>query len=236
MNGRRRLVVGNWKMNRGAADGAALAQGLRAALTAVPSGVDVLVCPPFTALAAVRAALDGSAVRIGAQDCHWEDAGAFTGQVAAPMLVAAGCSHVIVGHSECRAFAGDDDARVAAKVAAALRSGLTPILCVGEGSGEDRVAVVQRQVRAAFRPGCIVAYEPLWAIGSGRAATPEDAGQVARLIRGLAAAEVAVLYGGSVGPRNCAAFWNDGDCDGALVGGASLEVDSFAAIVAAAAR
>jgi triosephosphate isomerase len=223
-----RLVAGNWKMHDG---GGALAAAIRARLGA--PGVDVLLCPAFPYLREVGEAIAGSGIALGAQDLHWEPRGAFTGAVSAGMLRDQGCTHVIVGHSERRRLFGDTDASVAAKVRAARAAGLIPVLCVGETLEERDAGFAQRRVRsqveAAYQPGCIVAYEPVWAIGTGRAAAPEDARAAADTIR---AAGVRVLYGGSVTPANCAPFF--GATDGALVGGASLDADAFAAIVRAA--
>jgi triosephosphate isomerase len=228
---RRHLVVGNWKMH---AVGAELAAAVRGRLPA--PRCTVAVCPAFPYLREVGEALRGSAIALGAQDLHWEDEGAFTGAVSARMLRAAGCSYVIVGHSERRRLFGETDAAVARKVRAALAAGLRPILCVGETADERDAGYALRRVRdqvaAAFAPGCVVAYEPVWAIGSGRAASPEDAAAAAEAVRDVAGAEVAVLYGGSVTPENAAAFLRV--TDGALVGGASLDPDRFAAIVGGA--
>src|SRR5690606_28284859 len=232
-----------------------------AVTTAVPPGpVEVVLCPPFTALPAVAAVLEaggagpaGAAgpVALGAQDLHWEERGAFTGEVSAGMLTALGCRYVIVGHSERRALFGESDEIVARKVARARQAGLTPILCVGESLEERRAgrleAVILGQLEAVLSRldpavGLVIAYEPVWAIGTGEAASPADAGEVARLIRrrlaalsAAAAGQVRILYGGSVNPDNAGAFFADPDVDGALVGGASLDAGAFTAIVAAAA-
>jgi triosephosphate isomerase len=241
-----RFIVGNWKMHGTQTEGAALADRLRRALGPVPPGVRVVVCPPFTALDRVATALEGSGLGLGAQDVFWEDAGAFTGEVSAPMLAAVGCRHVVVGHSERRFHLGETDAMVARKLGACWRHGLEPILCVGE-TAEERAAdaTAQRlraQVEAALAavggPRTLaVAYEPVWAIGGGRAARPEDCAaglavvrQVLRDLWGEAARAVACLYGGSVNPQNCRAFWKEGGADGLLIGGASLDAEAFAAI------
>ena len=252
---RPRFVAGNWKMNKLPAEGAALARemvALRAADPAAP-GCAVAICPPFTALAAVGEALRGSGVHLGAQNAHWEVQGAFTGEVSGPMLAALGCRFVVLGHSERRHSMGETDEHVAKKLRAALRDGLTPIVCVGELLAEreaDRTAeVLVRQVSAAYAglpaetaKATVVAYEPVWAIGTGKVATPEQARDAHRVIRdsldrvvgpGTGGA-VAILYGGSVNAANAATLFAEEDLDGALVGGASLEAAGFWKIVAAA--
>jgi triosephosphate isomerase len=212
------------------------------------------VCPPFIALDAVRTALEGSAIALGAQNLHPEPRGAYTGEIAGPMLAAAGCRYVIVGHSERRHGMGEDDALVARKLRAARRDGLTPIVCVGETLAErDQGAtadVLVRQIRAAYdglsdaqAMETVIAYEPVWAIGTGRVATPEQARDAHRIIRATldrvvgpgAGAGVCVLYGGSVNAENAPQLFAEPELDGALVGGASLEAASFFRIVAAAA-
>jgi triosephosphate isomerase len=249
---RPRLVAGNWKMHKSAAEGAALARELRA-LSPAPA-CEILVCPPFTALAAVGAVLKGSAVHLGGQNLHPEPRGAFTGEIAGPMLVDAGCRFVIVGHSERRRHFGEDDALVARKLRAALACGLTPIVCVGETLAEregGRTAeVLVRQAAAAYdglgtaeAGTTVVAYEPVWAIGTGRVATTAQASEAHLIIRttldrvvpGGAGDGCAVLYGGSVTPENAAGLFADPQVDGALVGGASLEAATFARIIMAAA-
>jgi len=236
-----RLIAGNWKANGTPAEATALCR----ALPPAPPGAQVVVCPPFTALEAAARALPAG-VGLGAQDLFWEDGGAFTGQVTAPMLVAAGCSHVLVGHSERRRDLGETDAQVAAKLAAAWRHGLVPILCVGETAQQrdagETAAVLRRQVTVALqgsRPAPLaVAYEPIWAIGTGRAAQPEDCRAGLTVVRAALHRTWGVgapcLYGGSVNPANCAAFWLQGGADGALVGGASLDAGAFGAICRAA--
>jgi len=212
-------------------------------------GVDVLVAPPFTVLAAVARVLKGSNVLLGAQNMHSESEGAFTGEVAPPMLKEAGCTHVILGHSERRQLFGETDEGVAKKAAAALAHGLVPIVCVGETLEErdagKTMAVVERQVDRALRglspervEGLVIAYEPVWAIGTGRTASPAQAQEVHGFIRrrvagshGPAAEVVRILYGGSVKPDNIGALMHEPDIDGALVGGASLKGDSFLKIV-----
>ena len=244
---RERLVVGNWKMNPpNIADAVELARGVAARERA---GVSVGVAPPAIALAAVSDALRGTDVAVFAQDVHWEERGAFTGQIGASMLrgLATGA---IVGHSEVRRDLCDDDARVARKLARVSESGLQPVLCVGESAAEhgagDAIAVVARQIEldlaGVARRGLerlVVAYEPIWAIGTGNPATGEHASAAARAVRaalkraGLDADAVRVLYGGSVNARSVAEFAAADGIDGALVGGASLDPDEFAAIVRA---
>jgi len=245
---RPRLVAGNWKMHKTPTEGAALAREL-IALMAAPHAAAVVVCPAFPALGAVARALAGSAVLLGAQNLHPEPQGAFTGEVSGPMLRDAGCRFVIVGHSERRHGMGEDDATVAKKLRAARRDGLTPIVCVGETLAEREsgktAEVLVRQVSAAYdgldaaeAASTVIAYEPVWAIGTGRVATVEQAEEAHRIVRTtldrVAGATVAVLYGGSVNPANAPALFACEDIDGALVGGASLEAASFWRIIAAA--
>lgn len=249
------LIAGNWKMHTTLPTARDLARAVAdiAAAPGVTGAVDVLVAPPFTALAAVSDVARGTPVLVAAQTMHWADRGAFTGEVAAPM-VAELASHVILGHSERRQLFHETDADVNRKVHAALAHGLVPIACVGETLAEREAgqtdAVVARQVDAALEgvapdeaARLVVAYEPVWAIGTGRACDPAEAGRVMRAIRGRVAAAfgapagggVRLLYGGSVTPDNTAAYFADPDVDGALVGGASLKADAFGAIIRAAA-
>lgn len=215
--------------------------------------VDVALCPPFVSLEAVAEIVRGSRVLLGAQNVHDQEDGAFTGEVSAPMLASVGCQFVIVGHSERRQFFGEGDDLVGRKVGAVLRHGLTPILCVGEtlqerDRGEER-AVVERQVRAALGPelvddpdALVVAYEPVWAIGTGRTASPEQAQEMHAWIKSLltellddAGPLVRILYGGSVKPDNAPELFRQEDIHGGLIGGASLKAEDFASIVSAAA-
>jgi triosephosphate isomerase len=253
MSNRRPLVAGNWKLNGSRAGNAALISGLRAGLPA-QFRADVVVCPPYVYLAEVSAAIHDSVIQLGAQNVAAEDSGAFTGEVAAGMLRDVGCGFVIIGHSERRALYGETDALVAAKVAAALRCGLRPILCVGETLAERDagkfLAVVRRQLEAvldavgieAFAAG-LVAYEPVWAIGTGRTATPVQAQEVHAEIRATLArrnatiaAAVRVLYGGSVKDSNARDLFAMADIDGGLIGGASLDAAGFLGICKAAAE
>ena len=253
MSARRpRLCAGNWKMNKTAVEGAVLATELRGLLGVQPP-CEVVVCPPFTALESVRAALQGGAIGLGGQNLHWESKGAYTGEVSGAMLAAIGCRWVIVGHSERRHGMGEDDATVAKKLRAAQRDGLTPIVCVGELLAEreaNRTAeVLVRQVAAAYdglgedaARRTVVAYEPVWAIGTGKVATPVQAREAHAIVRatlakvvGEAARDVRILYGGSVTADNAPALFAEAEVDGALVGGASLDAAGFFRIATAAA-
>jgi triosephosphate isomerase len=245
-------VAGNWKMHRTAAEGGALA---RALVTLLAGGrpCEVAVCPPFTALETVGGALRGSGVHLGAQNLHAEPQGAFTGEISGAMLAAAGCRFVVVGHSERRHGMGEDDATVARKLRAAQRDGLTPIVCVGELLAErdaDRTTeVLVRQIAGAYEgldaaaaAATVIAYEPVWAIGTGKVATPAQARDAHRVIRATldrvvgpgAGERHAILYGGSVNAGNAAALFAEPDLDGALVGGAALEAAGFFRIIGAA--
>lgn len=246
---RRYLIAGNWKMNAGGTDGCELALGVARAAAEI-SNVDALVSPPFTALAAVSHALheQKSDLLVAAQNMHFEDSGAFTGEISADMLKVAGAGWVILGHSERRHIFGESDELVAKKTKAAFAAQLTPIVCVGE-TLEERKAdktldVVKRQVEAVvdeLRDNAgigVVAYEPVWAIGTGEVASPEDAQQVHAAIRELLTERdkdlgetTRILYGGSVKPNNAEGLLAQPDIDGALVGGAALSVDSFGKII-----
>ena len=241
MPDRKQLVAGNWKMNGLRADAIALARAI-ALQAKEPHACDLLVCPPATLLAAVGAALAGSVVALGGQDCHAEPAGAFTGSVSAEMLQDAGCSHVIVGHSERRHGLGESDADVRAKALAAWRAGLVAIVCVGETRPEREagraIEVVSGQLAGSIPDGAaadrlIVAYEPVWAIGTGLTPTKADIIEIHRTIRACIPAGTRILYGGSVNPKNAAEILALGEVDGALVGGASLKAEDFWAIAKA---
>ncbi|MGH9451555.1 MAG: triose-phosphate isomerase [Terriglobia bacterium] len=246
---RRPVIAGNWKMYKTISEAVEFIANLKPRVAGA-SHCDVVVAPPFTALQAVARAAGGSNIHVAAQDVAWENEGAFTGDVSAPMVREAGSTHAIVGHSERRQIHGETDARVNQKLHAALAAGLVPIVCLGETLEEreqDRAqAVLERQFAGGFAgltaqdfSRIIVAYEPVWAIGTGRTATPELAAASHRFLRGLAAGQfggpmadsVRILYGGSVKPDNIQALMSQEEIDGALVGGASLKVDSFAAIV-----
>jgi triosephosphate isomerase (TIM) len=251
MNRKRRpLIAGNWKMNHGGASACTLAAEIVQRATAFDK-VDIVVAPPFTALAAVAHELQKTRIAVAAQNLHAKDSGAFTGEVSAPMLLESGAKWVIIGHSERRQFFGEIDASVAEKVAAALGKGLRPIACVGETLAEreagNTLAVVSRQVDAfaktlAAQTGVgVIAYEPVWAIGTGKVAGPEQAQEVHAAIRAQLAKigqdfaeKTQILYGGSVKGSNAAGLLGCTDIDGALVGGASLDATDFAAIAAAA--
>ncbi len=250
---RKKLMAGNWKMNKTSADAAALAHSIVTAV-GTQSNVEVVLCPPFTALEGVARAIDGSLVKLGAQNMHFESSGAFTGEVSAPMLRALFATHVILGHSERRVLFGETDEFVNKKVLAALKNQLRPILCVGESLAEreagSTLKVVQTQTERALdgvsreqAASVIVAYEPVWAIGTGKVATAEQAQEVHGFIRGLldklygdaAAQRIRILYGGSMKPANAAELLSQKDVDGGLIGGASLEPRSFVELITAAA-
>jgi triosephosphate isomerase (TIM) len=242
------LIVGNWKMNGLAATGAALARAIAQGAAALPHRAELVVCPPATLLATVRDAIAGSAVGLGGQDCHAKASGAFTGDVSAEMLADAGCRFAIVGHSERRSLHGESDAIVRAKAEAAHRAGLVAILCIGETLAEREsgrtLEVLTRQLAGSVPVGAsaentVVAYEPVWAIGTGKVAVPDQVAEAHAAIRAHLAGQVAdgaslrLLYGGSVKPENAAELLGVKDVDGALVGGASLDVAQFLAIAAA---
>ncbi|MCW5876588.1 MAG: triose-phosphate isomerase [Anaerolineales bacterium] len=246
------LVAGNWKMNKTTAEALRLAEEMLPGLQAV-AGVEKLVCPPATALMPLSALLHNSGVALGAQNLYWEDSGAYTGELS-PGMVAEFCQYVIIGHSERRALFGETDADVQRKVAAALAAGLRPVLCVGETLQQNEAGqaaeVLSSQLRAALEGtqlssagALVVAYEPVWAIGTGKAATPEQTNTLLRnvvrpTLAGLYGEAVAqglrVLYGGSVNAANAADFFAMPEIDGALVGGASLKADEFVGIAKAA--
>ena len=248
------LVVGNWKMHGTLADARALASGIRDGLKR-PRGVDVVLCPPFTALGAVGEILAGTPIRLGAQNCHWEAAGAHTGEISPPMLAEIGCRYVLIGHSERRREMGETDAQINLKVQAALAHGLTPVLCVGETAEERHQGLTFTTVEGQLRAGLsgmtsdaiarsLLAYEPVWAIGTGQNATPAQAAEVHGYLRGLlselASKEIAqgirILYGGSVKAENADSLAAETEIDGALVGGASLNAQGFIGIVRKTAR
>jgi triosephosphate isomerase len=247
------LIAGNWKMHETVTEAKDLISALMPLLAPV-SGVEIAVCPPFTALAEAVSAVRGSRLRVYAQNMHSEREGAFTGEVSPPMLSELGVHGVVLGHSERREMFGETDRALALKVPAAMAEGLVPILCVGETEEEREAEETERKLRHQVQEDLarveverlgevVIAYEPIWAIGTGRVATPEQAQDAIAFIRALVAdrspeqaERTRVLYGGSVNPDNCAAILALPDVDGALVGGASLDADSFAAIVSAAGR
>jgi triosephosphate isomerase len=238
--------MGNWKMHGNLADNATLLAGLRAGAGSIASGTQLAVCVPFPYLAQAGEALKGSAVAWGAQDISAQAHGAFTGEVSGAMLKDFACRYALVGHSERRSLHGESDQLVADKAKAALASGLTPVVCVGESLAErdanQVLAVIQRQLAPVLALGAeavnkmVVAYEPVWAIGTGRTATPEQAQEVHAAIRAalqaIGAGKVQILYGGSVKAANAASLFVMSDIDGALVGGASLVAEDFLAIAA----
>lgn len=246
---RKPIIAGNWKMNKTVQEARSLVSQL-APLVANNDQVETVVCPPFTALAAVGEACEGTNLVLGAQDLYWESEGAFTGEVSGPMLADLGCRYVIVGHSERRHVLGESDGMVNRKLLAAFQYGLVPILCVGETldqrEGRQTFEVCQQQLDQGLTgispeeaPRLVVAYEPVWAIGTGRNAEPGDAQEVIGFLRGRladllgpeTADQIRIQYGGSVKPENVGDFMAQRDIDGALVGGASLKATSFADIV-----
>ena len=246
--GRTPFIVANWKMNKTVAEAVDFVEEF---LPLLPAGlqVEVALAPPHTALMSVGKALQGSGVALAAQNMHWEEAGAFTGEVSPVMVRDLGCRYVIIGHSERRQFFGEGDGEVARKVTSAMREGVTPILCIGETLGEREYGktfeTVERQLRGGLEGTVLesgleltLAYEPVWAIGTGKTATPQEAQEVHHFIRGLLSSlygaelsgRVRILYGVSVKPENAGALMSMDDIDGALVGGASLDPVSFAGI------
>lgn len=251
---RRPLIAGNWKMNGLRADGIALASGVAAKRKAEPDlACDVLVCPPFTLISDVATAVEGSGLAVGGQDCHARSSGAHTGDIAPAMLKDAGCAYVILGHSERRTDHAETDAGVKAKSAAAHAAGLIAIVCIGETLAQrdagQTIAVNKTQLKGSLPEGAnaantVIAYEPVWAIGTGRVATPEQAQEVhaairAELVELIGASEATkmrILYGGSMKPDNAAQLIALPDVDGGLIGGASLKVEDFWAIARSCAR
>jgi triosephosphate isomerase (TIM) len=232
------LIAGNWKMFKGPAEAGEFCRALR---DADLGSVDVVVCPPYVSLGVAVQALAGTEIGVAAQNVHWADGGAFTGEISAPMLRELGVYGAIVGHSERRQFFGETDETVVKRIAAAIGHGLQVIACVGETEAEreagETEAVLRRQVGAiadgiAETDTLVIAYEPVWAIGTGKTATPEMAQQAHAFVKTIL--DVPVLYGGSVKPENAAELAAQADVDGALVGGASLDVQSFATICQAA--
>ncbi len=248
-NKRTPVIAGNWKMHKTTGEAIALVQELKS-LVANASGREIVVCTPFTSLAAVKPIIAGTNIKLGAQNLNWEPQGAFTGEISAPMLKDVGCEYVIIGHSERRQFFAETDENVGRKLKAALSAGLIPIVCVGESLSEREAGItstiVGRQVKLGLTSltseearSVIIAYEPIWAIGTGRTASTEDANAVCSFIRltltGMFGTPVAdamrIQYGGSVKPDNVDELMATSDIDGALVGGASLKAADFARIV-----
>lgn len=249
MRSRRPLIAGNWKMYKTSAEAVEFVRQLAPLVEGIADR-DIMIAPAFPALEATAAALKPTAVALGAQDVFWEAEGAFTGQVAPRMLVACGCRYVIVGHSERRQYFGETDATVRRKLRAALQAGLIPVMCVGETEKErdagQTFSILDKQIKNGLEgliaeelAGLVIAYEPVWAIGTGKTATAGQAQEAHRFIRTLAAellgpdraAGLRILYGGSVKPENISELMAMADIDGALVGGASLKPDSFSRIV-----
>jgi triosephosphate isomerase (TIM) len=250
---RTKIIAGNWKMYKDINESAELLNGLKSKLAVLPNGVKAIVCPPFTTLALANELLKGSPIALGAQNMYPEDEGAFTAEISPKMLKSVGCQYVILGHSERRQYFKETNEFINKKAKKALGSGLIPIICVGE-TLEEREKNITDQVVTTQVTGClldissadieksIIAYEPVWAIGTGKVATPQQAQDVHKLIRGLLAKlyssatadKVVIQYGGSVKPDNAKELLHQPDIDGALVGGACLKADSFTAIVQAA--
>ena len=250
---RRRFVAGNWKMNQDLREAAPLAAAIRSGLEAAKGSAEVALCPPYPSLESTARALEGSAIALGAQDVSTHDDGAYTGEVSVKMLLAAGCRYVIVGHSERRQYFTESDALVKAKARKALSGGLLPIVCIGETLAEreaGQTAVrIASQVKGSLEgftgeevSSLVVAYEPVWAIGTGKTATPDQADEVHRQIRALlhrefgpkTAETTRILYGGSVNAENASELFARPDIDGGLIGGASLKPESFLRICLAA--
>jgi triosephosphate isomerase len=247
---RRPIIAGNWKMHKTVAEARKLALDVKNSTVNLASEIDVVLCPPFGALFAVGEVLGGSEVKLGAQNCFWEDKGAFTGEMSPDMLRDLGCAYVIVGHSERRTHFAETDDWVARKAKALLKHGLSPIICVGENLEEREAGttkdVIRGQLLGSLRGidsgemlSTVVAYEPIWAIGTGKTATPDQAQEVHAFVRNIlidlhgleVALKIRIQYGGSVKPENTATLMAQADIDGALVGGASLEAASFAKII-----
>jgi triosephosphate isomerase len=246
---RKKVIAGNWKMNKTVIEAIDLANGLKRELYSIDD-VDIILCPPFTALDEVAEIVYESNIKLGAQNMHWEASGAFTGEVAGPMLKDLGCQYVVLGHSERRQYFFETNEIVNKKTKAALKMGLLPIVCVGENLDERKTGktfgVIEDHIKNSLAGlsvedmlKVIIAYEPVWAIGTGNTATPEQAQEVHKFIRALlvkmysteVAEQIIIQYGGSVKPDNTRELMNQEDIDGALVGGASLDVKSFSEIV-----
>ncbi len=246
------IIAANWKMYKTKGDTADFCRAILKDQEKF-AGVEVLICPPFTSLPAAADILSKSSLKLGAQDLHWEQEGAFTGEIAGPMLTDLGVEYVLVGHSERRHIMGEDDTRIRAKLAAAIKGGLKPILCVGETEAQREAgstnSVIRKQLLTALEgitggdmDNLVIAYEPVWAIGTGKAAQPADADAACSFIREVlqniagppAAEKIRIQYGGSVKEENIGAFVELASIQGALVGGASLKADSFSALIRAA--
>lgn len=250
---RKKIIAGNWKMNKTAGEAESLANAIKRELSA-ETKVDVVLCPTFTAISAVSQAISGSQIALGAQNMHWEAEGAYTGEISAAMLRDLYCRYVILGHSERRQYFGETDESVNKKTHAALAAGLKPIVCVGETLEEREADQIESVITTQINGGLagltpaqlknvVIAYEPVWAIGTGKTASPEQAQDVHAMIRGLLATlsdkntaeSVRIQYGGSMKPGNAAELMSKPDIDGGLIGGAALDAQSFIEIVKAAA-
>lgn len=250
---RKKVIAGNWKMNNDIPASETLINELKALLSEADVNAEVIICPPFTSLEKAAGLIKGSSIKLGAQNMYFEDNGAYTGEISASMLKSAGCEYVILGHSERRTIFGETDEVINRKVKKALSSALKPIFCVGETLQEREEGIMQNVITTQVTEGLkdisaeelksvIIAYEPVWAIGTGKVATPEQAQEVHSLIRSLieklyskeSADAVIIQYGGSVKPDNSAELLGQPDIDGALVGGACLKADSFAGILKSA--
>lgn len=250
---RRKVIAGNWKMNNDLQQSVNLIEELKSKLANKTVNCDVVICPPFTSLYEAKKIIDGSIIKLGAQNMFYEDSGAFTGEISAPMLKSVGCEYVILGHSERRTIFGEKDEMINKKVRKAISQNLKPILCVGETLEEREKDVTEKVVKRQIEKGLnyvtpdevlslIIAYEPVWAIGTGKTATPEQAQEVHAFIRKLLASMyskdfaelIPIQYGGSVKPDNAKELLSQKDIDGALVGGACLKADSFIGIIDAA--
>ncbi|MDD5120004.1 MAG: triose-phosphate isomerase [Candidatus Omnitrophica bacterium] len=246
---RKPIIAGNWKMYKTLKDGQELAVALRRELYKIEN-VDIVVCPPYTLLVTLADALEASNIAVGGQDLYWQDEGAFTGEVSPLMLKDAGCRYVIIGHSERRQFFGETNETVNNKIKASLKHGLTPIICVGENRQERESSNTFKVIESHIKGGLadisaedilktVIAYEPVWAIGTGLTATPEQAQEVHKFTRDLLkkmyqeeiSSQIRIQYGGSVKPENITELMSKPDVDGALVGGASLKADTFTQIV-----
>ncbi len=249
MGNRKPLIAGNWKMYKTCSESVETAEQLTKLMTETID-IDVMIAPPFTALALVANVVRGSRVSLGAQNLFWEDEGAYTGEISSAMLLSAGCTYVIIGHSERRQNFGETDETVNKKIKAAIENGLIPVMCVGESEKEresnETFSVIDRQVNKGlegFSPDdlepLVIAYEPVWAIGTGKTATADQAQEVHRFLRSMLeksfgnmlAKSIRILYGGSVKPNNIGELMSMPDVDGALVGGASLDPETFSKIV-----
>lgn len=247
---RRKVVAGNWKMNKDLSGTIELISAIKNELSKSDTSTEVIVCPPFTSLETASTLLKGSSIKLGAQNMHYEDSGAFTGEISAEMLKSVGCQYVILGHSERRTLFGESDEMINKKIKKAVSAGLKPIFCVGETLEERESGSTEKVVETQIREGLsglneselselIIAYEPVWAIGTGKTANPQQAQDVHQFIRNLIselfsnnfAENLVIQYGGSVKPDNAAELFSQPDIDGGLIGGASLKADAFLAIV-----